>query len=100
MVGSVLNEGVRGLQTSQRDIVRAANEIARANVRPEATSPETERDVSTPLQPVEETAQTERRQDISEPLIELRRQEVLFNASAEVVATADQALGSILDTEA
>ena len=100
MVNSVLNEGVRGLQTSQRDLTRAASEISRANVRPDAAEPETERDVSSPLQPVEESAQTEPQQNISEPLIELRRQEVLFNASAEVVSAADRALGSILDTQA
>lgn len=100
MVSSVLNEGARGLQNSQREITRAANEISRANVRPEATATETERDTATPLAPVEQSAQTESSRDISEPLIELRRQEQLFNASAEVVSTADRALGSLLDTEA
>lgn len=100
MVNSVLNEGARGLQNSQREITRAASDIARANVRPEAVNPETERDVATPLAPVEEVAQPEREQNIAESLIELRRQEQVFNASAEVVSTADQTLGSLLDTEA
>lgn len=100
MISSVLNEGVRGLQNSQRDLARAATDIARAGVRPEATLPETERDVPTALAPIEESAETERPQDISESLIELRRQEVLFNASAEVVSAADQTIGNLLDTDA
>ncbi len=100
MVSSVLNEGARGLQTAQREISRAANEIARANVRTDAVAPETEQDVASPLSPLEESTQTERPRDIAEPLIELRRQELLFNASAEVVSTADETLGNLLDTQA
>ncbi|WP_370979851.1 hypothetical protein [Agaribacterium sp. ZY112] len=102
MVSSVLNEGARGLANSQRELQRAANDIARANVGPEtSTSPETLRDNSpTTLAPVEQTAESERRQDINEPLIELRRQELVFNASASVVRTADDTLGTLLDTQA
>lgn len=100
MVTSVANEGVRGLQNSQREIVRAASEIARANVRPDATNPVSETNTASPLAPVEESAQSEPRRDIAEPLIELRRQEQVFNASAEVTSTENRALGSLLDTSA
>lgn len=100
MVGSVLNEGLRGLQNSQRELVRAASDVARANIGSDAPAQATDPALATPLAPVEETAQSERSQDISEPLIELRRQELLFTASAEVVSTANEALGSLLDTEA
>ena len=100
MVNSILNEGVRGLQNSQRDLTRAASDIARAGVNTEANTSEVEANRSTALQPLQETAETERQQNISEPLVELRRQELLFNASAEVVSAADQALGNILDTQA
>ena len=102
MISSALNEGVRGLNNSQREIQRAASDIARADVRPDAsTSSEIPRDEnSTILAPVEQSAQSERSQDISEPLIELRRQEQLFNASAAVVRTAGETLGTLLDTQA
>jgi len=100
MVGSVLNEGARGLQNSQRELVRAATDISRSGVANEATAPGTDRNVATTLAPIEEAAQTEKSQNLSESLIELRRQEVLFNASAKVVSTADSALGSLLDTDA
>ncbi|WP_096084950.1 hypothetical protein [Agaribacterium haliotis] len=102
MVSSVLNEGARGLANSQRDIQRAANDIARANIRPEAsTPPEIQRDnQSTTLAPIEQSEPSERRQDINEPLVELRRQELVFNASAAVVRTADDTLGTLLDTQA
>jgi flagellar hook-associated protein FlgK len=39
-------------------------------------------------------------QDVIEPLINLRRQEQLFNANAQVVKTADETLGSLLDVKA
>lgn len=101
MVSSVLNEGIRGLQTSQREIGRAASEIARAGVRTDAVATETvERDPTTTIQPVEQTARSESTRDLAEPLVELRRQEQIFNASAKVVSTADETLGNLLDTKA
>ncbi len=86
------------MQSSQRELVRAANEITRANVGDDATRPATELNQATEFAPIEQSAATEPRGDISEPLVELRRQELLFNASAKVVSTADKTLGSLLDT--
>ena len=100
MVTQVLNEGARGMQASQREMVKAANEIARANIRPDSTKPESQQDTSTPLSPVEAGQKSEAFGDITEPLIELRRQELVFNASAKLVSTADKTLGTLLDTDA
>lgn len=101
MVGSVLSEGARGLQNSQRELTRVASDIARAGVRSDAPETSVAReDVASPLAPVEEPAQSERQGNLSESLVELRRQELVFNASAEVVSTASEALGSLLDTDA
>lgn len=95
MVSSVLNEGVRGLQLSQREMQRSANEIARANVRDD-TEAQADSDAQTALQPVDQIQEPTQR-GIEESLIELRRQEQLFTASAEVISAADQALGSLID---
>jgi len=95
MVNSVINEGARGLQNSQRELLRNASEIARGG---EVSQAPISRNEGSSIAPVEETASSGRSGNISEPLIELRRQELLFNASAKVVATGDQTIGSLLDT--
>lgn len=99
MVGSVLNEGLRGIQNSQRDMQKSASEIASANIRErpnETTAPEE----PTTLQPVEESNESNRPQrTIEESLIELRRQEQVFTANAKVVSVAEETLGSIIDVK-
>ncbi len=95
MVSSVLNEGVRGLQLSQREMQKSASDIARANIR-EETEAQVETDEQTTLQPVDQIQEPAQR-GIEESLIELRRQEQLFTASAEIVSAADEALGSLID---
>ena len=97
MVSSVLNEGIRGLQLSQREMQKSANEIARANVR-EAPQQTPENNQPTTLPAVTESQESSQR-GIEESLIELRRQEQLFTANAEVVSAANQALGSLIDIE-
>lgn len=83
-INSVLNAGVQGLQQSQTKINRAANEIAQAPVNREPVQ-------QTPLQTTTE---------LTEPLIEMRLEQRIFDASAKVVSTADNMLGTLLDTEA
>ncbi|MFL0800479.1 MAG: hypothetical protein K6L80_08530 [Agarilytica sp.] len=97
MVGSVMNEGLRGLQSSQQQMQKSANEIARANIRErpeEAVTPE----VPTTVQPVEEIPAAEQR-GIEEPLIELQRQEQLFTANAKVISVANETLGTLIDVK-
>ena len=100
MVSSVLSEGSRGLQISQREMQKSAQEIARANVgeRPSANNAIPE-DADTSIPPVEESRETSSQRDISEPLVELRRQEQIFTANAKVISVADQALGSLIDVK-
>lgn len=101
MINSVINEGVRGMQASSREMQKSAQEIAQTNVRDnpntEAKGPENGED--TEIQPVNETVKPERSGGgVEEPLVELRRQEQLFTASASVVKVADEALGTLIDT--
>ncbi len=97
MVSSVFNEGVRGIQSSQREMVKSANEIARANIR-ERPEEEVALQAPTEIQPIEELQKSEQR-GIEEPLIELKRQEQLFTANAKVISVADETLGSLIDVE-
>ena len=97
MIGSIMNEGLRGMQHSQREMLKSAHEIAHANVREDSAAPQNPADAAIP--PVGEPQKSASTGDIAEPLIELRRQELLFTASARVVSVADDTLGSLLDVK-
>ncbi len=104
MVNSVLNEGLKGMLNSQRDMQKSAQDIARANVRTQAND-QTEQtnatatDQPTTLPPVNELQNEGRQSGLEESLIELRRQEQLFTANAKVVQVASDTLGSIIDVK-
>ena len=100
MVSSVLNEGARGLQLSQREMLKSAQEIARANVSERPTAENAVRaQEETVIPPVEALENTSPQRDISEPLIELRRQEQLFTANAKVISVANETIGSLIDVK-
>jgi len=73
--GSLVNQGLIGMQRSQSEMLTAARQIASA-----ATAPE----------PV----------DVVQPLVNLKQQAVLFDSSARVIEAADNNLGRLLDTKA
>ena len=78
-IGSVLQQGLNGIQQSQREMLKSANEIVKAGT--------TERENSDIT-------------DIAEPLIDMKIQQNVFDASAKVVQVADDMLGSLLDIKA
>jgi len=78
-IGSPFQQGVAGLQNSSQGIYQAATQINQA---------------TTVENGVANTS------DVIEPIIEMKQQQLLFDASAQVVKTADQALGALLDTKA
>ncbi|BFM14441.1 hypothetical protein R50073_06240 [Maricurvus nonylphenolicus] len=79
---SVLGIGLRGLQQSSQSINQSANEIAQAGT----------------LQASREgTGST---QDLVEPLINMKIEQNIFDASANVVKVGDEMIGSILDIKA
>ncbi|MEL7400923.1 MAG: flagellar biosynthesis protein FlgE [Pseudomonadota bacterium] len=79
MISSVINSGANGLQRSSQALNNAAQEIASVGAARKETS-------ST--------------QDLIEPLIELKREQHIFNASAKVVQVGSDTLGSLLDIKA
>jgi len=78
-INSVLSTGVQGMMQSQRQINRAASEIAQVSTS------------ETPLQTAAE---------LTEPLITMKIEQNVFDASAKVVSAADEMLGTLLDTKA
>lgn len=97
MIATVFNEGVKGMQTSAREMHKAAHEIANLNVREDSsvgtTNPEDQA-----ILPVGRSEEPANLGNIAEPIIELKRQELLFTAAAKIVKVADDTLGSLLDT--
>ncbi len=78
-VGSVLHQGLTGLHNSSRSIQESANELVRSGTVERTTAVAT---------------------DIVEPLINIQKQQNLFDASANVVKVADEALGALIDIKA
>lgn len=118
MLSTVMNEGFAGMQQSQKKMQQAAQEIVRAGVprdqselNPNATgvTPATDAGAAVgdlPAQNVVEStpesgkgpsAYGASHGDIVEPLIEQKRQQLLFDASASVVKTANETLGTLID---
>ena len=75
-LGDVLQQGYNGMQGSSRSMVESANELVRAGTVDRA-----------------ETVHT----DIVEPMVNIQKQQQLFDASASVVKVADEALGALID---
>jgi flagellar hook-associated protein FlgK len=78
--GSMVNQGLIGMQRSQAEMVRSAEQIA-----------------SVATAPADAPAGT---QDLVEPLINMRAQQQVFDSSARVVQAADEMLGRLIDTSA
>lgn len=88
-VGSVVNQGLIGMQTSQASMLQSAQQIAQAGT-------------TQAVQPGQAGAgaQNGQQQDLAEPLVNLRIQAQVFDANAKVVKTADETLGTLLDIKA
>lgn len=79
MIAGVLNQGLAGMQQSAREMAKSAEQIAGA--------------VKTPAEDLSLS-------DISEPIINMKIQQNIFDASAKVVEAADTTLGVLLDIKA
>ncbi|TNC81661.1 MAG: flagellar biosynthesis protein FlgE [Oleiphilus sp.] len=77
-INSVLNTGVQGVQRGIEGAERAASEIVRAGTVDGAAGSNSN--------------------DVVESLVDLRLYERSVEASAQVVRTADEVLGTLLDT--
>lgn len=73
--GALVNQGLIGMQRSQAEMVSSARQVASA-------------------------ATDNGNQDVVTPLVNIKAQATLFDSSARVVQTANETLGSLLDTRA
>jgi len=100
-INSAFNAGVAGLNRSQQGLNRAAEEIA-GQVTNSQDVPAPER--ANAQDPVEAPAETERpvsgENDLAESLVDLRAKQQVFDASAQVVRSADELVGTLIRTEA
>jgi flagellar hook protein FlgE len=77
-VGSVINQGLIGMQKSQSSMYQSAQQIAgMAKVGASAST-----------------------QDLAENLVNLKVQQNVFDSSAKVVKTASDTIGTLLDIKA
>lgn len=78
-VGSVVNQGLIGMQKSQSSMLQSAQQIAQAGTTQRESAPAN---------------------DIAEPLVNIKAQSQVFDSSAKVVRAADEAIGTLLDVRA
>lgn len=82
-IGSVVNQGLIGMQKSQVSTAQSAQQIAQASNTQRVDAPASARSV-----------------DLVEPLLNLKIQSQVFDSSARVVKSADEAIGTLLDIKA
>ncbi|TAA46058.1 flagellar biosynthesis protein FlgE [Corallincola spongiicola] len=85
-IPSAVNSGVEGLRRAEQSVAETANNIATQVVTPESEG--------------EEVLGAEQALSLSEELVNLRVQEFTAKANAQVIQTADEVIGSLLDTSA
>lgn len=78
-IGSVVNQGLTGMQRSQTEMARSAQQIASAA--------STERD-------------NPAKNDVVQPLLNIKEQSHIFDASAKVVKAASDSIGTLLHVKA
>lgn len=78
-IGSVMNIGLEGMQSSQREILKSADQIVKAGTVDKDTSTIT---------------------DFAEPIVNMKYEQHIFDASAKIVKTADEMLGTLMNIKA
>ncbi|ERI51022.1 hypothetical protein N878_24110 [Pseudomonas sp. EGD-AK9] len=94
---NAFNSGLSGIQAGQRRVEQAASEIASNAVSqpPQGSQTPPQNQVNSAPQAAEQT-----RPDLAQSLVALRVGENEVRASARVVETADEVLGTLIDTRA
>lgn len=83
-LGSMVNQGLIGMQKSQASMAQSAQQIAQTSSSQDVSVSEAQ---SQPW-------------DLAEPLVNLKIQSQVFDSSARVVKSADETLGTLLDIKA
>ncbi len=96
---SLLSQGLAGLQRSSQAINEEAQEIASASTLETQTADPalTVNEVGSDTAVADDRASDT---DLAESFVNIRQEQQIFNASAEVVSRADDMIGVLLDTSA
>lgn len=118
LINSAMNEGLAGMQQSQKKMLYAAQQIARAGlptdssvVNPNATGAAPRTNAGTAANDLNAANTVEAvgsdtrsasayaadRGDVVGALVEQKRQQLVFDASANVVSAANETLGRLID---
>lgn len=125
LINSAMNEGLAGMQQSQKKMLQAAQDIARAGLPTDTTVPNptatgaaprtnagtaaTDLNAANTVEAVGADVRSasaytpgqgdyaQSQGDLVTPLIEQSRQQLIFDASANVVSAANQTLGRLID---
>lgn len=84
-ISSALQTGLNGMQNSQAEIQKSADQIVRSGTV--ELSGTVEKDSTSSL-------------DIAEPIVNMKIEQQIFDASAKMVKTADEMLGTVMDIKA
>lgn len=90
MISSTFTYGSNALQSAYHGMTRSAEDIANASVAQPVAS-------NAPANAVHPIPAGE---DMNTALVGMKQQQHLFNASAKIFSTADQQIGTLLDTTA
>lgn len=82
-VGSMVNQGLIGMQRSQAEMTSSAQQIAQVSATSASSAPGASETLN-----------------VVEPLINIQAQQQVFDSSARVVQAADENLGRLIDTSA
>ncbi|GHE96836.1 hypothetical protein [Thalassotalea profundi] len=93
-IQSAFNSGLQGFQNAQEQATQAASNIAQAANFNDQAYIANEESVESDLSP---TTQTNDLPDINQNIVDLKVAEFQAKASANVVKTADETLGTLLD---
>ncbi|GHF99643.1 hypothetical protein [Thalassotalea marina] len=96
-IGSAFNAGIQGFQKATDTANQAASDIARA-VGYNAEEPSLGQQVND--QTVEQNTGSGDLSDLNQSIVEMRVAEYQAKASAKVIETADETLGTLLDVTA
>lgn len=96
---SVLSSGLSSLQSGQRRAEQAASEIVRATLPPAQAAAGINAPVTPPVTPSNPTPAPDA-PDLASSLVALNVGKVEAQAGAKLIETADDVLGTLLDTRA
>ena len=78
-IGSIVNQGLTGMQRSQAEMLRSAQQIASGGIG---------------------SSDASAKADVVEPLLNIKAQSQLFDSSARVVKAASESIGTLLNAKA